>query len=596
VLHFAVADEGGTSRIHVIGADDGPRWQPLPGGDDTTTWIELGFGGRYPEPPTRLSQSVLERAAKSSLGAVLGALRSKVPDDRASIASWCGRSYLSLDALAAALANVPLLDADDLLVAVGGPEERRRALVSRAHEAGKSFWRRPLVGSSALFEQLSLEGDLERTERALEREARVLGDLDLALLPLDALSTTLTGAQALAERTAELWLRSAAAQLAHALAARAIVRRQVPDVDARVGWALTAGAGGLYLPSMAGALRRAADVVRRDEAALARLPDPAVTALEHVPDGPARGALGQLLSRYGDLALGAFELGVPRWREQPRDLFTMVQLLCAAPSRSPELLAKQARAAADAELARWETELGRIERRLLHEVIDRARKLAQRRIAVDRHLFRALALVRRVATDVDRRLRRVDPAVRDAGAFHCSAERLAGALKSGRPELGRIIAMRAAERAEQAREPAPPPSFVASPPRGATPVVERPVLSGVGVSPGVVAGRARLVHGTLPERLEAGDILVLSSFDAVAAPLLLVADGVVAESGGMLSLGAEVARELAVPMVASATDAALVLRDGERIRIDGASGVVERLELARAERPSAPVAREAPAP
>jgi pyruvate,water dikinase len=303
-----------------------------------------------------------------------------------------------------------------------------------------------------------------------------------------------------------------------------------------------------------------------------------------LPDGAGRGALGQFLGRYGEACIGAAELATPRWSEDARELMRMLSLIVRHPTAvRVETMQQEARAAADAQLARYEAELNLLERRLLRALLDRGRRLAEGRATVDRLVFRALALVRRVVLDIGRRISRVDHVLGEAdgeevGAFHCSAERLVGALKSGRPELGRTIRMRRVERWHQSHEPAPPHSFVGSPPRGAIPVVSTSVLEGLGVSPGVVEGRVRIVARVLPSDLEPGDILVTNSLDVALAPLCLLATGIISETGGDLSLGVEAVRELGVPTVTSVPSASLRLEDRERVRLDGASGRIQRLD------------------
>jgi len=185
--------------------------------------------------------------------------------------------------------------------------------------------------------------------------------------------------------------------------------------------------------------------------------------------------------------------------------------------------------------------------------------------------------LRRVVLDVDRRLRRIDPGTVELAAFHCSAERLAGAFKSGRPELSRTGLMRTIERRQQSATPAPPASFVGSPPRGGIPIVAQDTLVGSGVSAGVVEGPARIVTGILPDRVAPGDILVVNTFDAALTPLCAIARGVVAETGGALSMSASGLRSLSIPAVFGAPNAPLQLSDGELIRVDGTRGTVQRL-------------------
>lgn len=581
LLEFALERGDDTARLTVLNADDGPRWAPLEGGDETTTWTEITLGGRSPEPPTRLTQSVVERVVNGTVEGVLASVRCKIDSSTRLVANWSGRSYLNVDALVRATRDVPLLSAEDLLYALGGVgAERSQILAGRAAATSASTWRLPFITTTALTGQVTLESDVRQLERAIERDARGLGDMDLTLLPSDALGTTLTSAQALLERAAELWGLCTGSLLGHRVAARRVVRRRIPDADVQVGYTLATGAERLFTTAMASSLRRAVDVIRRDEEAVARIRAREVHSMRDLPDGPARGALGQFLSIYGDLCVGAFELAEPRWRDDATDVARLVALLLdAGPLASVDELTRQSRAHADAELARYEPVLSRLERRGLRAILDRAKEILRMRARTERLLFRALRLVRGVVLDIDRRLRRIDPTMAQLGTFHCSAARLAGSLKSGRPELSRVIKMRVAERRQMSGEPAPPLSFVASPPRGAIPIVSETTLRGIGASPGVVEGRVRLMHGAFPAKVERGDILVGAAFDPAMSPLCLVAGGFVAETGGALTIGAETAREMSMPFVSSVEAALLHLGEGERVRIDGTAGTVQRLDM-----------------
>jgi pyruvate,water dikinase len=69
-------------------------------------------------------------------------------------------------------------------------------------------------------------------------------------------------------------------------------------------------------------------------------------------------------------------------------------------------------------------------------------------------------------------------------------------------------------------------------------------------------------------------ILVCPSTDPAWVPLFVQARGLVMETGGVLSHGAIVAREFNLPAVAGLADVHRRIRTGQRLRIDGASGVV----------------------
>jgi pyruvate,water dikinase len=71
--------------------------------------------------------------------------------------------------------------------------------------------------------------------------------------------------------------------------------------------------------------------------------------------------------------------------------------------------------------------------------------------------------------------------------------------------------------------------------------------------------------------------LVTPTTDTAWTPLFLEASAVVTELGGALSHAAIVARELSVPAVVNVEEATARLRDGDRVRVDGTRGVVERV-------------------
>jgi phosphoenolpyruvate synthase/pyruvate phosphate dikinase len=106
-------------------------------------------------------------------------------------------------------------------------------------------------------------------------------------------------------------------------------------------------------------------------------------------------------------------------------------------------------------------------------------------------------------------------------------------------------------------------------------------LDGVGGSPGVVVGRARVVTGSAAGALPGpGEILVCPMTDPSWAPMFLLAAAVVTDIGGPASHGAIVARELGVPCVANTRRGTAVITTGDLLRVDGDAGVVEILERA----------------
>jgi phosphohistidine swiveling domain-containing protein len=96
------------------------------------------------------------------------------------------------------------------------------------------------------------------------------------------------------------------------------------------------------------------------------------------------------------------------------------------------------------------------------------------------------------------------------------------------------------------------------------------------VSAGVGAGPARVLLPGEPIRIDPGDVLVAPVLDAAYGPVLAVSAAAVTEIGGLLSHGAVVARELGVPCVVDVRGATRAVRTGERLVVDGGSGLVIR--------------------
>ena len=105
------------------------------------------------------------------------------------------------------------------------------------------------------------------------------------------------------------------------------------------------------------------------------------------------------------------------------------------------------------------------------------------------------------------------------------------------------------------------------------------VLIGRAISPGIARGRVNLLRRADEKPLLPGDILVARATDPGWTPLFVNAAAIVLEVGGLMQHGALVAREYGKPCVAGIPNLLESLRDGEEIEVDGATGVIRRLEL-----------------
>ena len=104
-------------------------------------------------------------------------------------------------------------------------------------------------------------------------------------------------------------------------------------------------------------------------------------------------------------------------------------------------------------------------------------------------------------------------------------------------------------------------------------------LSGIPASPGRVEGRVKIMktfQGIAD--IDRNTILVVPYTDSGWAALLARVGGLIAEVGGSLSHGAIVAREYGIPAVMDVNHATELLRNNQRVIIDGARGIVEVLD------------------
>ncbi len=102
-------------------------------------------------------------------------------------------------------------------------------------------------------------------------------------------------------------------------------------------------------------------------------------------------------------------------------------------------------------------------------------------------------------------------------------------------------------------------------------------LVGLPVSAGTVEGRARVVLDMAEADLDAGDILVTAYTDPSWTPAFVAIAGLVTEVGGLMTHGAVIAREYGLPAVVGVEQATRLIRDRQRIRVNGTDGYVEIL-------------------
>ncbi|MFT3886748.1 MAG: PEP/pyruvate-binding domain-containing protein [Arachnia sp.] len=362
---------------------------------------------------------------------------------------------------------------------------------------------------------------------------------------------------------------------------RALIRSAgVPDADRRALGTLRALPGNVTT-EMDLALWHATQAVRDDEAsraAFAADPEALATRFLRGELPPrAQAALDAFMARYGMRGVGEIDLGVERWRERPEGVLRSVQsYLTLAPEDAPDAAYERSAREATADLALLARSSGLVRGAQVRFLGSRIRALFGARETPKFVLVQGLGLLREAfrQTGADLVARGV---LEDADdVFFLHLPELVPAFDGG--SLAERVAERRQVRVREARRRRVPVALVGD----GRALFEGTSagsadLTGMGVSPGVVEGVARVVDHPESAALEPGEILVCRGTDPAWTPLFLTAGGLVTEVGGLMTHGSVVAREYGLPAVVGVVGATERIPTGRRIRLDGSTGAITLL-------------------
>jgi pyruvate,water dikinase len=319
-------------------------------------------------------------------------------------------------------------------------------------------------------------------------------------------------------------------------------------------------------------------------------------ALDIIRRHPRTGAaLEEYLRVYGDRCIAELKLESRSMRDDPRFCIAMVQNYL----RQPDVLDRQT---ANPASRNREEALKRVRRHLGMKltrfgapklpiylwVLKNAGKAVRNRENQRLARTRAFALVRRIFRSIGRTWssQRILEHADDVFYLELAEIRSFVSGASTLTDLRGLVALRKRQY-ELYREEPPYPDhvetygdvYVGNVFGGSEPRAENgKALRGLGAFPGVVEKEAVvLFEPDMTVRLN-GEILVTRQTDPGWVVLFPGISGLVVERGSMLSHSAIVAREMGIPAVVGVSGAASMIRSGDRLRLDGASGTVEILE------------------
>jgi rifampicin phosphotransferase len=331
-------------------------------------------------------------------------------------------------------------------------------------------------------------------------------------------------------------------------------------------------------PRIVGFLQHVEDQGCEDEAFLEEL--------AKLPGGrETQEAIRAYLEKYGMRCVGEIDITRPRWSERPTALVPLIldnirnfkageakrrleRGRQAALSKEQELL-ERLRASADG--ARKAEEAKRM--------IDRVRTFSGYREYPKYGIVSRHFIYKRALLEEAQRLVEADVLRDREDVFYLTFQEFRDVVSTRRVDQQLIRQRKDAFRSYQALTP---PRVLTSDGEVIAGAYRRDdvpagALIGLPVSAGTIEGRARVIRDIAQADIEAGDILVTTYTDPSWTPLFLAIKGLVTEVGGLMTHGAVIAREYGLPAVVGVEDATNLIRDGQRIRVNGTDGYIEIL-------------------
>ncbi len=356
---------------------------------------------------------------------------------------------------------------------------------------------------------------------------------------------------------------------------------------------LLAGEDGIESTEPTHFLMRLSKEARLDEglASLVQNGEP-LESLAGIREGyPAFAAkIDEYIERYGDRVMGELKLETITLRENPSFVIEVMRNYIVRPDLDPDLLrAKEKELRSNAE-ALVRSRIGWLGRRRFASAARKAREAVKNRENMRLTRTRAFGLSRDIYRALGERLFEAGKLDDGRDIFYITVDEIE-AYHEGRSintSLAPLVQARKEEFASYEHQDLPHHFETVGPVyhgnqykyEGAIEFdLNANSLKGTGCYPGVVESPIRLIFSPEDELSLNGKILCTVRTDPGWAPLFPTASGILVERGSTLSHSAVVARELGIPAIVGVPGLTSILSDAENIRMNGETGVVDRLDL-----------------
>lgn len=328
----------------------------------------------------------------------------------------------------------------------------------------------------------------------------------------------------------------------------------------------------------------------------------ALEARAAVAANPALSSLIQeYIDRFGDRCMEELKLESATLHENAAPLYRAIgqyaATLAARGTALPESRNAEIRRAATATM-RSALSAHPLRRLIFGWVLRRARNCVRTRENLRFERTRVFGRARQIFAELGARLTAVDCLDAPRDVFYLELDELLAfaEARASTTDLKGLVAVRKAEFARYREMPEPAErfdtrgliyrgnTFAAS---AAATITEGDSLRGLACCPGVVRGPVRIVRDPRSVTVRRGEILVAEYTDPGWVMIFPSAAGLLVERGSLLSHSAIVARELALPAIVSLAGLTRWLKEGDWVEMDGATGVVVKVEAAHGTRDAA---------
>lgn len=299
--------------------------------------------------------------------------------------------------------------------------------------------------------------------------------------------------------------------------------------------------------------------------------------------------LDTFIDKFGDRCMGEQKLETISLRQDPSFVASILRNYVDDPDIDP---ARFEQAQRDRQVAFERDALASLapkDRKRLVGIMQKARAAVRARESMRLIRTRIVGVGRAIYCEVGRLLAAAGELADERDVFYLTMEELRS-FAEGRSTAADLDALARTRAAEFARyeDDEPPNQFETfGPPYSKTtrytsqiPVEQQDgrVLRGTGCWPGIVEGDIQVVLSPTDDLSVSGKILTTMRTDPGWGPLFPSVKGLLIERGSTLSHSAVLSRELGIPAVVGVPGLMATIRSGERVRLDGGAGVVERLD------------------